>query len=146
MAIAMPLLLVLILGIIDFGAVFNSYNEIRSAARDGARLAAVDNACFPASPDFGTARCPTGAAVQLANLKADTVARATGLADTASVSTRVCYAGTTVGTSAVTVEVSYPARSLTGFFGWLFDGTTLTSDGVMRLEQSPTYAADAPIC
>ena len=145
MAIALPLLIVIVFGIIDFGALFSSYNGMREAATAGARLAAVDNECFPGSPDFGTARCPAAPAAQLANLKTDTIARSPGLA-TASVSVRVCYDEATVGTSSVTVEVSYPARSLTGFFGWLFTGTTLTADGVMPLEHQPTYEADAPAC
>jgi Flp pilus assembly protein TadG len=41
-AILMPLLLLLILGIIEFGWLFGQFNDVRHAAREGARYAAVD--------------------------------------------------------------------------------------------------------
>lgn len=44
MAFVAPFLLILLLGIIEFGYVFGQYNEIRHAAREGARIAAVSNA------------------------------------------------------------------------------------------------------
>jgi|SRR5690606_15821601 len=40
-AIVMPLLLLLILGIIEFGYLLGEYNDVRHGAREGARLAAV---------------------------------------------------------------------------------------------------------
>jgi Flp pilus assembly protein TadG len=43
MALITPLLLILLLGIIEFGYVFAQYNEVRHAAREGARYAAVSN-------------------------------------------------------------------------------------------------------
>ena len=43
MAMVAPFLLILLLGIIEFGFVFGQYNEVRHAAREGARYAAVGN-------------------------------------------------------------------------------------------------------
>lgn len=43
MALVTPLLLLLLLGIVEFGYLFAQYNEIRHAAREGARYAAVSN-------------------------------------------------------------------------------------------------------
>jgi Flp pilus assembly protein TadG len=43
-ALIMPLLLLLILGIVEFGYLFAQYNEVRHGAHEGARLAAVDDA------------------------------------------------------------------------------------------------------
>jgi Flp pilus assembly protein TadG len=40
-AVALPLLLILVLGIIEFGFVLAQMNEIRHGAREGARYAAV---------------------------------------------------------------------------------------------------------
>lgn len=48
-ALVAPLLLILVLGIIEFGILFGEYNEIRHSAREGARYAAVSN------PDLGEA-------------------------------------------------------------------------------------------
>jgi Flp pilus assembly protein TadG len=41
-AILMPLLLLLILGIIEFGWLFGQFNDVRHGAREGARFAAVN--------------------------------------------------------------------------------------------------------
>jgi Flp pilus assembly protein TadG len=141
--LALPLLLFLLFGIIDFGALFASWNELRSASRDGARIAAVDNACFPGSPDYTAVRCTGSSGAQLANLKTDTKARATGLVDVSSLTVTVCYPSTpTVGKDNVSLTLTYPGRSMTGFFGFMLDGITLQSTAVMRLEQVPTYAMD----
>lgn len=43
MAMVAPFLLIILLGIIEFGFVFGQYNEVRHAAREGARYAAVGN-------------------------------------------------------------------------------------------------------
>lgn len=40
-AIVMPLLLLLLLGVIEFGYLLGEYNDVRHGAREGARLAAV---------------------------------------------------------------------------------------------------------
>ena len=42
-AVLAPLLLLLVLGIIEFGYLFGQFNEIRHAAREGGRYAAVSN-------------------------------------------------------------------------------------------------------
>ena len=41
-AVLAPLLVVLVLGIVEFGWAFGQFNDIRHAAREGARLAAVN--------------------------------------------------------------------------------------------------------
>lgn len=51
MALVMPMLILLILGIIEFGYLFGEYNEIRHGAREGARIAAVSNADFDQDGD-----------------------------------------------------------------------------------------------
>jgi Flp pilus assembly protein TadG len=41
-ALLMPLLIILILGIVEFGWKFGQFNDVRHAAREGARFAAVN--------------------------------------------------------------------------------------------------------
>ena len=143
-ALTIPLLVFLLLGIIDFGAVFASWHELRSASRDGARLAVVDNACFHGSPDYSFPRCAVSSGQQLANLKTDTLSRATGLVNTSTVTIQVCYpTGPRVGKDNVTLTMGYPAHSLSGFFAFIMEGITLESTAIMRLEQVPTFAKDA---
>lgn len=49
-SVALPLLLIVVLAIVDFGVAFGSYVELRNAAREGARFAMVGNpaGAFPA--------------------------------------------------------------------------------------------------
>lgn len=42
-AFVMPFLLILILGIVEFGFLLGQFNEVRHGAHEGARLAAVDD-------------------------------------------------------------------------------------------------------
>lgn len=55
-AILMPLLLLLILGTIEFGWLFGQFNDVRHAAREGARFAAVD---APSGADIAQRVCDT---------------------------------------------------------------------------------------
>jgi Flp pilus assembly protein TadG len=139
-ALVLPLLAALIFGVIEFGSMYNSLLEVRSAAREGARMAAVDNGCvFPAPTS-----CSSTAAAQLTDLKTATQARATGLANQA-LNISVTYPTGTghpaVGDN-VTVCVNYTFHTVTGLFPFL-NGITLHSRGVFRLEQVPTFASDA---
>jgi Flp pilus assembly protein TadG len=43
MAFVLPLLLLIVMGIIEFGFLFGQFNEIRHGAHEGARLAAVND-------------------------------------------------------------------------------------------------------
>ena len=51
MAMVAPFLLLLLLGIIEYGFLFGTYNEVRHAAREGARIAAVSNVAFDQDAD-----------------------------------------------------------------------------------------------
>ena len=52
MALITPFLVLLLLGIIEFGWLFGQFNEIRHAARDGARFAAVSTPDLDGDSDF----------------------------------------------------------------------------------------------
>ena len=43
MALAMPLLMLIVLGIMDFGLMFQQYEVLTNAAREGARIAVLPN-------------------------------------------------------------------------------------------------------
>ncbi len=42
-ALALPLLILLVAGIVDFGLAMNTWNTTQNAAREGARIAAISN-------------------------------------------------------------------------------------------------------
>ncbi len=130
----MPLLVVLIFGIIEFGFAFNQNLELHSASREGTRLATVDNGCPNNS-------CPTLTADQERDaLIAATRAKAYGLARGSSIKVSVDYTGATVGTDTVTVCLNYTPHSVTGLFRPILDGVVLKSKAVMRLEQQPSFS------
>jgi len=109
--VIVPLLLIL-MGIIDFGRVYNQQLSVSAAAREGVRVMAVEN-------NSAAARTATRAA-------------APGLSPALSdsqiaISPASCSVGATV-----TVTVTYPVTSLTGMFSGLLNGKTITERGVMR--------------
>jgi hypothetical protein len=134
-ALVCPLLVLLLFGIVDFGTVFGEYLELRSAAREGARLAAVDNGC---AADPGG--CPADPARRHADLVAATREAATGLVDSTAVAVGISLPeGREVG-KPVVVCLNLTVRSRTGIFASILDGRTLRSSARMRLEQAATFA------
>jgi Flp pilus assembly protein TadG len=118
-ALVLPLLLLLVFGLIDFGRALNAQITLTQAAREGARLAALGE------PDAASRA----------------QAAATGLGSV-SVSATICPPGASPGTDGE-VQVSYPFTFVTplgaiaGFFGGgsgLGSPLTLTATGVMACE------------
>lgn len=118
-ALLLPLLLLLVFGIIDFGRALNAQITLTQAAREGARLAALGDAD--------------------ANVVSGTRAAATGLGPV-GVTVNSCPVGAGTGVNAV-VQTSYPFTFVTpisaiaSLFGRGFGPTmTLTAQGVMPCE------------
>ena len=114
-AIVLLPLIALVMGIIDFGQVYSEQLALTSAAREGARVMAVQP--------------HTASAARTA-----TIAAANGLSPALTsgqitISPSTCTAG-----QSVTVTITYPLTSVTGMFDGLFSGNNLTATGVMRCE------------
>lgn len=109
-AIILPILLTLLLGIVEFGYLFNQQISLTQAAREGAREYALhhDKIGF----NLGTA--VQNAAPSLGTITATAMPASS------------CPSGTT---AIITVTRSY--SSLTGWFDFL-SSTTLTGKGAMR--------------
>jgi Flp pilus assembly protein TadG len=118
-ALLLPLLLLLVFGIIDFGRALNAQVTITQAAREGARLEALNQP----------------------NVVGRTQAAATGLSSVTVTIVTSCPAGAGPGVNA-TVRVSYPFSFVTpiGAIAAMFGGSTLgspltlTAQGVMPCE------------
>lgn len=116
-AILLPLLLLLLFGIIDFGRALFTQVTLTQAAREGARLAAL------AQPDVA----------------ARTAAAASGV-DPVTVGVTACAAGAGSGADAVvtaTHDFTFvtPLAAIGAMFGGGLDDTlTLTAEGVMPCE------------
>lgn len=106
-AILLPLLLMLVLGIIEFGRAYNTQLTLTNAARDGVRVMAINNN-------------PTTAATAVQN--AASSVSTTIPASAITVSPTVCSTG-----AQVTVTVKYTLSTITGIAGPF----AMTGKGVM---------------
>lgn len=111
-ALVVPLLLLLVLGIAEFGRAYNLSTTLSGAAREGARAMALQNS--------------TSAAVSAAQAAAPGISLG---ASQISVSPSSCPTSSTGPTTLVQVSISYPMRFLSGRFG---TSVTLHGTGVMR--------------
>jgi Flp pilus assembly protein TadG len=116
-ALVLPILMVLVFGIIDFGRAFNAQETLTQAAREGSRLAALCNSASPSTCGDVTSRTQA-AAPNLAGM---------------SVAPSVCAVGATSATDAVvtttwTVSFSSP---LVGLIPGFPSSHTLTGTGHM---------------
>lgn len=117
-ALLLPVLLLLVFGIIDFGRALNAQVTLTQAAREGARMAALGEP----------------------NVVSGTQAAATGLSPV-TVTVTSCPAGAGVGVNAV-VKASYtfsfitPINAIAGMLGGSGPGATivLSATGVMPCE------------
>lgn len=113
-ALILPVLLVLLFGIIEFGRVFNAYLVTSQASREGARVAALG------SGDFQVAQAARDAA---------------GIFDPADVVVDIEPAGPREKGEAVSVEVSYDVDLVAPIItAVLPDPFTVTNTTVMRVE------------
>jgi Flp pilus assembly protein TadG len=112
-AFIMPLLIVLVLGIAEFGRAFQVSGQLSAAAREGVRVMALQNDPTAARNAVRNAAPQLDPAVSNAQI---TITPAT------------CPVTGTANTT-VRLTVTYPMPFLTDFFG---SGVDLTGTGVMR--------------
>lgn len=132
MAVALPLLLLLVLGIIEFGFVFAQMNEVRHGAREGARYAAVSRPDYDGGGGTGD--------------NADVVAVTCDAVNLPGITVTVALSST--GTSRLdygTLTVVADTESLSGapfISGFLPDD--LSNEATFRLEQDANWSAFGP--
>jgi Flp pilus assembly protein TadG len=112
-AFIVPLLIVLVLGIAEFGRAFQVSGQLSAAAREGVRVMALQNDPAAARNAVRSAAPALEPAVTNAQI---------------TITPASCPATGTTSTT-VRVTVTYPMPFLTSFFG---DGVDLTGTGVMR--------------
>jgi hypothetical protein len=153
MALVLPILLMILLGILDFGRALNYWNDVNQMAADGARFAAVNRnpgAAVPAG--VSCAGSPTGALSLQEWLKRQAVTPELrcGISTSVSSPIEVCIRSEAVGgTLNAGDPVTVIVRSKFNLVP-LVDGedgiTTMNVRGsaTMRLEQAATnFSADA---
>ena len=113
-ALVVPILLLLLVGILEFGRVYNAQIELTAAARQGVRVMAIQNSQAAAK-----------SATELAAPSLNPSLTDAQIAIVSSpVNTGLCAPGSTV-----TVAATYPLTFLTGMFG---TSITLTGKSVMK--------------
>ena len=112
-AFIMPLLIVLVLGIAEFGRAFQVSGQLSAAAREGVRVMALQNDPAAARTAVRNAAPSLNPAVTNAQI---------------TITPASCPV-TGAGNTTVRLTVTYPMPFLTDFFG---SGVDLTGTGVMR--------------
>ena len=112
-ALVLPILVMLLFGIIDFGRIFHTYLAIDHASREAARTASIGE--------------NDGAIVSTAVASASSIHLTAG-------QVAVSPGGTKASGSDVTVTITYPIRFLTPVVSNLTGPITLSSSTVMRME------------
>ena len=114
----MPLLLLVVMGIIDFGYALVQNLDVRHGARESSRLIAVDD--FTLTEACDRMEVASGVTIELGR------------------------GGDAVGDWA-NVNVTANLNAATGFFsGWL--PSTLSSEVRVRIEQAPTWTPGSQVC
>jgi Flp pilus assembly protein TadG len=126
LALTLPILLVIVMGIFDFGLMFQRYEVVTNAAREGARVGVL--------PNYTTADAQARAQQYLTS----------GGLSSASATISAAVASTTFGTPAktvnqVTVTVAYPYTypfigPILNLVGGSLGSVTLQSVSTMRVE------------
>jgi Flp pilus assembly protein TadG len=128
-ALAFPLLLLVVLGIMDFGLLFQQYEVITNAAREGARVGVLPN--YTLTNAQTRAQSYVNAAL-ISGGSSATVPMPTYQNISLGGGSSVC---------GINVQVTYPHQYLfvsgiAAYFGASFGTKTLTASSTMRLEGS----------
>jgi Flp pilus assembly protein TadG len=133
-AFALPLLLVVLAGIVDFGFVFQRYEVITNAAREGARLASLPGYDSSAAVD---ARVRNYVAAGL-NISPVSLLTTSIMPTVTPVDSTVTIAGNSVSLVTVTVTYNHPYLLLGPVLGLInktwANQITLTATSQMRKE------------
>jgi Flp pilus assembly protein TadG len=111
-ALVLPLLMLLVFGIAEFGRAYHIQTTLSNAARDGVRVMALQN-------DPAAARATVQASASTLSVTPSQI----------SVTPTSCAATATTSAGTATVTISYRMDFLTGMFGAELD---LTGKGTMR--------------
>ena len=117
-AFIVPLLILLVLGIAEFGHAFQVQGTLSAAAREGVRAMALRNDPVDAKAVARDAASSLNPGITDTQIKIQIVGTTATTCPTIG-----------AGNTAVRLTITYPMPFLTGFFG---TGITLTGTGVMR--------------
>jgi hypothetical protein len=133
LALVAPVLILLLLGIVDFGWAFSENLDVRHGAREASRLVAVN---YRPNANSGTA--------QADDIVTEVCRRIDGGAGTTV--TLQIPAGQPGDVGSVgqyaSVTIARPAASLSGLFSPVLNGRSLRSEVATRIEVTATWTSD----
>ncbi len=127
-AMVLPLLIILFLGIVDFGVAISDYNQLRQGVRESTRRAVV--ADVGSNSSCSISGSPSGDTQRLVCLTKDK----TGL-DENNVRVEIKFDPSYEEGDALIVCAQYPLSSISGLFGGLIDGIVVHTQLDMRIEK-----------
>jgi Flp pilus assembly protein TadG len=142
-ALVLPIIMLLIFGAVDLGRAVYAYNTIANAARDGARVAAVNQIATspdcnedrpvenPATPHWSIKRCAADAALTIGVRDADVAVTFSAPSGTSLPCTS---SNLNVGCIA-SVTVSYTYTPITPVIGGLVGNIAINSTSQMPIER-----------
>lgn len=143
MALVLPVLLLVVFGIIEFGMTYNNYIGLRDGVRSAARSGVVGNFGQSASCGLEDADEASNGIQRLMCL----TKRHSGL-NPANVRVKVMSAnstftgpGTFAKNDALIICAQVPTKAITGFLGTALTGKVLRSKVAMRIERSDIVAS-----
>ncbi|HET9731331.1 MAG TPA: TadE family protein [Acidimicrobiales bacterium] len=131
-ALILPIFMVMLMGMIDFGLVFGGYVSLRGGVQAGARLASVNN--------YNTGDCssPSATTEMVCAIAARVGTNLPG-ATSSAIKVGIDIGGGQPGVDDVLVCEQTGITSTTGLTSWILSGKTITSESRLRLEQAPDF-------
>jgi Flp pilus assembly pilin Flp len=137
-ALILPIVVLLLFGLIDFGLVFGSYITLHNGVNAGAREASVDdynlfNGTCKGGPDPVTADMVCTVIARIGSLQA---------VSATSLNIGIAFPGGTPAAVGQNVEICAQGslKSVTGLTGFALNGKKMTSTSTVRLEQAPAFS------
>jgi hypothetical protein len=146
LAIALPILMLILFGVVEFGVTYNDFISIRDGVRQGAREGAVGN--FGPAASTGAPCHLTGAGTASDNIKRLMCLTKSEIGlDSTKVRVKVlsgapAFSGTGsfAKNDSLIVCAQYPVDAITGLIGQFIDGRALQTRTAFRIEKSDIVA------
>lgn len=132
-ALVLPVFVLLLMSLIDFGLVFGGYTALRNGVQAGARLASVNS--------YNTGDCSGTPQQEMVCAVAARVGATVAGTTNQGVSMGIEVGNGAVGADDVVVCEKVNLKSATGITGFILNGRTLVSESRIRLESPLSFTS-----
>ena len=141
-ALVLPIICMVLFGVVEFGATYNNFINLRDGTRNAARSASVGSFGTTTSCNLtGASEASTNVQRLMCLTKAQTGLDTTQLrVKVLSADSAFAGAGTFAKNDAIIICAQIPTKALTGFLSTALTGKTLQTKVAMRIERSDITA------